>query len=141
MGFSCIFANIRMKQVDHSKQAETNHNQRSVRLQKLPKHWHIVLSTGFTGLYSVLQELGFEGTLVVETIVVFRGGLRKCYLDLGAVWAAPHAPALAVAVVGGRRGRGVRRELRLLFLPLAAQQQDDHGGDEADQDYKAGNAD
>lgn len=56
--------------------ARTNRSQRSISLRKLPKHWHIVLSTGFTGLYSVLQELGFEGTMVEETIIVFLIGCR-----------------------------------------------------------------
>lgn len=57
------------------------------------------------------------------------GGLN---LDLRAIWAAPHARwALAVAIVGRRRGGGVRRELGLLFPLLAPQQQKNNGGDEA----------
>lgn len=64
--------------------ARTNHYQRSISLRKTlvhslrvgAKHWHIVLSTGCTGLYSVLQELGFKGTMVEETIIVFLIGDR-----------------------------------------------------------------
>lgn len=37
----------------------------------LSRRWYVGLPTGFTGLCSVLQSLGFEGTVVEETISLF----------------------------------------------------------------------
>lgn len=46
----------------------------SVKPPKLSGRCRIVLPAGFTGLRSVLQSLGFEGTVVEETSVFFWGG-------------------------------------------------------------------
>lgn len=86
-----------MKQVNHSdqllllhpwfkigcknRQKPTVHFSKSklIRDQKASENslnTDIVLSTGFTGLHSVLQELGLKGTMVEETIIVFLIGCR-----------------------------------------------------------------
>lgn len=64
-------------------QYNTSHRGKTISKKppKLSGRCHIVLPAGFTGLRSVLQSFGFEGTVVEETSVFF-GGSRRSHLDL-----------------------------------------------------------